>query len=227
MNIWASMIQALKGESADTRGAQADAEALRILDAEIRSASLGVKQSRDALAELVVKQKLAEEEIKQTQQLIAEHEEYARQALAQNNETLALEVAEKIVELEETQRHKTDIRNSFQQAIKDLQRQINQAEMNAKRLKQQLDTVKATQSVQRAQASIAQRDGQKNTSLQTAQDALERLQQRQAKKAALLVTTQDDDADKRKDALLEKLEQAGITSGSASANAVLNRLKRK
>ena len=227
MNIWAKMISALKGEPTAAGEAKADTRALRILDDEIRTASVELKQSRDALAELVAKQKLAADTIKRTQQRIAEHEDYARQAMAQENETLALEVAEKIVELEEQVQHEADIRDSYTSAIKDLQRVINQAEMNVKRLKQQLDTVKATESVQRAQATIAKRHGNGSTKLQTAQDSLDRLKQRQAKKAAQFYTEQDTETENRKDALLEKLEQAGINTGSAKANSVLDRLKRK
>ncbi len=227
MNIWAKMISALKGEPTAAGEAKADTRALRILDDEIRTASVELKQSRDALAELVAKQKLAADTIKQTQQRIAEHEDYARQAMAQENETLALEVAEKIVELEEQVQHETDIRDSYTSAIKDLQRVINQAEMNVKRLKQQLDTVKATASVQRAQATIAKRHGNGSETLQTAQDSLDRLKQRQAKKAAQFDTEQDTETENRKDALLEKLQQAGINTGSAKANSVLDRLKRK
>ena len=226
MNIWASMISALKGGE-ESSEALLDSKAIRILDKEILSASQELKASKDALTELIAQQKQSENVIAKHRSSISDHESYAIQALNQQDEALALEVAEKIVELENDIQHQQDITDDYSSSIKSLQQVIKQAELNLKRLKQQVDTIKATDSVQRAQASIASRHLGKGQRLQTAQDSLARLKERQADKAARFDAEQQSTDSSAKDELLEKLADAGITSGSTKANDVLARLKRK
>jgi phage shock protein A len=226
MNIWASMIAALKGNDESSESVL-DTRAIRILDSEIQTASRELKSSKDALTELIAQQKQTEHVIAQLKTRIEEHEGYALQALEKQDESLALEVAEKIVELEADIQHQHDIRDGFAASIKDLQQIIKHAEMNLKRLKQQVDTIKATESVQRAQASIASKHRDNGQRMQTAQDSLARLKERQSAKAARFEAEQQTTNTSAKDELLEKLADAGITSGSTKANDVLARLKRK
>lgn len=93
-------------------------------------------------------------------------------------------------------------------------------------LKQQVDTVKATESVQKAQQAVAQRYGGSQSKLHTAVESLERIKQKQAERAAKmdaaaeLANTSSPD-----DALDAKLREAGIVAGSTSADSVLARLK--
>lgn len=227
MNIWAQLIRALKGETNEVGETLLDSHAIHILDNEVRVASIELKQSRDALAELMAKQVLANEQVDVLVNSIAEHEGYALKALEQADDALALEVAEKIVSLEADKAQEMSIRDAYQHSLRDLQRVIKQSELNLKRLKQQVDTIKATESVQRAQATVASRHVGANKRLQTAQDSLERLKERQSIKTARFEAVIESDGHARKDALLEKLEKAGIKTGSRGANDVLNRLKNK
>ncbi|MFQ3228950.1 PspA/IM30 family protein [Reinekea sp.] len=226
MNIWAQLIRALKGEQNEIGETLLDSHAIDILDNEVRVASVELKKSRDALAELMAKQVLANEQVEAVASAINEHENYALKALEKGDEDLALEVAEKIVSLEADKVQETSIRDAYQQSLKELQRIIKQAELNLKRLKQQVNTIKATESVQRAQAAVAARHSGSNKRLQTAQESLERLKERQSMKAARFEAVKATDGNARKDALLEKLEKAGIKTGSKDANDVLNRLKK-
>jgi len=227
MNIWSKMIAALQGELTETQESPADRQALLILNQEVSRVAVELQRSRDALAELMANQQQAETEVQQCRTTIAELEGYATKALAQNNESLAMDVAEQIVEMESQKEHKTEIFNSYQSSVKGLQQMIIQADLNLKRLKRQLDILKATESVQRAQAAIAARHSSGKPRIHTAQESLERLKQRQANKAAHFQVTQDIDGSVRKEALLEKLEQAGIKTSSSKANDVLTRLKQE
>ena len=227
MNIWSKMIAALKGDDDEHSESRADARAIRLLDDEVRSASIALSEARDALAELMAKQKLADEQVNDWQQKITEHEDYARQALAQNNEALALEVAEKIVEFEAQQQDAVDERAVYARHVKDAQQILRQTERSVTRLKQQLDTIKATQSVQRAQAAISQRSAGSGKRIQTAQDSLERLRQRQAHKAAQFDVDNNLNVSPEKDDLLAKLEQAGIKTNGTQIDRVFDRLQAK
>ena len=227
MRFWANMVSALKGEEDVEGESSADARALKLLDEEVRQAALELHQAKDALAELMATQKLADEQVQKKQSQIHEHEGYARQALEQNEEALALEVAEKIVELEAEKEHELEILAEYTRSVKAAQRNVRQSDQSLKRLKQQLDTIKATHSVQRAQSAIAARADGVGEHLQTAQESLERLRQRQAVKSAELDVNSDTAGSRSKEDLLRKLEQAGIKTNSAQVDDVLDRLQSK
>ena len=92
-------------------------------------------------------------------------------------------------------------------------------------LKQQADTVKATESVQRAQATVAGRYTGSQSRVQNALDSLERIKQKQAERGAILHRAAELARDSSEDALDAKLRAAGITPQAGNAQTVLERLK--
>src|SRR5690554_8072297 len=77
------------------------------------------------------------------------------------------------------ERHNT---NSYANSIAQLRKAITQAEGNLKRLKQQVDTVKATESVHKAQLAVSQRHSGSQAKMHTALESLERIKQKQAER---------------------------------------------
>ena len=100
MNIWAKMMTALRGGVNEAGEAIVDAQALRILDQEVRDASQALQDSKNSLAEIMARQKVAEEKVAGLKKQIEEHEGYAIKALEKGDEGLAREVAEKIADFE-------------------------------------------------------------------------------------------------------------------------------
>ena len=227
MNIWAKMITALRGGVHEAGEAVVDSQALRILDQEVRDATEELKQSRDGLAAIIARQKLAEEKTTQLHGSIEEYEGYAVKALNKEDQALAMEVAEKIAGLENQLRSEKQAAQGFGQSASELRRAINTAEQNIKRLKQQIDTVKATENVQRAQAAVAERHNGSNSKLRTAMDSLERIKEKQSLKSAQMKAAAEMTEDTQQDSLQQKLEKAGIASSSTGAADVLERLKKK
>lgn len=227
MNIWAKMITALRGGATEVGEAIVDTQALRILDQEVRDASEELHQSKDALAAIIARQKLAEEKCQHVREQISKHEGYATQALAKGEEALALEVAQKIADLENQLRNEEAAALEYAGSAKQLREAIRQAEQNIKRLKQQVDTVKATENVQRAQAAVAERHSGSNSKLQTAMESLERIKEKQAHKSAQMKAATELAQETNEDHLQRKLEEAGIVSSGSSAQEVLERLKQK
>jgi len=91
-----------------------------------------------------------------------------------------------------------------------------------------VDTVEATESVQKAQMAVAQRYGGSQAKLQTAGESLERIKQKQAERAAKMEASAELAATSAPDDSLEvKLRAAGIKADNASADSVLARLKDK
>lgn len=227
MNIWSKMMTALRGGVNEAGEAIVDSQALRILDQEVRDASEELKQSKGSLAEIMARQKLAEEKVAQFQKQIDEHEGYAIKALEKGDENLAREVAEKIAGLENQQSQEKESAEGFSESVSKLRTAIQQSERNIKRLKQQVDTVKATENVQRAQAAVAERHSGSNSKMRTAMDSLERIKEKQALKEAQMSAASELAEDDVDVSLQTKLEEAGIASTGNSADDILERLKKK
>lgn len=227
MNIWAKMITALRGGLNEAGEAIVDSQALRILDQEVRDATEELKQSRDALAGILARQNLADEKCTHCHEGIAEYEEYAVKALEKGDDALALEIAEKIADFENQLKHESESAQEFKNSATSLRKAIRLAEQNIRRLKQQIDTVKATENVQRAQAAVAERYSGSNSKMKTAMDSLERIKERQAQKAAEIEAAEALARDAGRDSLQRKLEQAGIVPSGSNAQEVLSRIKSK
>lgn len=227
MNIWSKMITALRGGVNEAGEAIVDSQALRILDQEIRDASEELKQSKDSLAAIIARQKLAEEKCAKLKTQIKEHEGFVVKALDKGDETLAHEVAEKIAEMENQLMTEKDAGKGFADSANKLRAAIKQAESNIKRLKQQVDTVKATENVLRAQAAVAERHSGANSSLRTAMDSLERIKEKQALKAAQMNAADELAEETAESSLQAKLEEAGIAPSGKSADDVLERIKKQ
>ena len=227
MNVWSKLLTALRGGANEMGEAMVDSQALRILDQEIRDADLELRKSKEALAEIMAKQKLAASRLQITHQKIGEYEGYALRALETNDEALALEVAGKVAVLESQRDEEESQSTAYTQSVEELRSAINTAQNNIKRLKQQADTVKATESVQRAQATVAGRYTGSQSRVQNALDSLDRIKQKQAERGARLQSAAELAREGSEDALEAKLRAAGITPQQGSAQTVLERLKAK
>ncbi len=225
--MWSKLVTALRGGLNEAGEAVVDTQALRILDQEVRDATEELKQSRDGLAAILARQKLAEEKSSQLKAGIDEYEGYAAQALEKGDEALAMEVAQKVADLENQLSTEAESAVSFGKNANELRSAIKTAEQNIKRLKQQVDTVKATENVQRAQAAVAERHSGTDSRLRTAMDSLERIKEKQALKQAQMNVATELAQEGQQDSLDEKLKAAGIASDASSAEKVLERLKKK
>ena len=116
---------------------------------------------------------------------------------------------------------------SFADSEAQLRKSVAHTEANLKRLKQQVDTVKATEIVQRSQAAVAARHSGAGSSMRSAVDSLERLKARQAERAAKFEAASELAESTEEVSLDAKLKAAGIVGGGASGGDVLARLKAK
>ncbi|GAA3924556.1 PspA/IM30 family protein [Litoribacillus peritrichatus] len=227
MNIWAKMMTALRGGVNEAGEAIVDSQALRILDQEVRDASEELKQSKESLVAIIARQKVAEEKVSKLKKDIAEYEKYAVQALEKGDDVLAHEVAEKIADFENQLVSEQETVAGFTENATKLKSAVKVAEANIKRLKQQVDTVKATESVQRAQQTVAERHSGSNSKMRTAMDSLERIKEKQALNAAKMNAASELEEETSDSSLQDKLVKAGIAPGEKRADEILERLKNK
>ena len=227
MSIWAKVATAVRGGVSEAGEAIADNQALRILDQEIRDADNGLGKSKEALTGIIAKRKLADKKVEGLKSSLTEYEGYAMQALDKGDEELANEIAGKIAGFETELMAEEGVAKSFAGSESQLRKAVTHTAANLKRLKQQVDTVKATETVQKAQAAVAARHSGTGSSMRSALDSLERLKNKQAERAAKFEAASELAESTEEVSLDDKLKAAGIVGGGASGGDVLARLKAK
>ena len=133
MSIWAKVATAVRGGVNEAGEAIVDNQALRILDQEIRDADNGLSKSKDALASIIAKRKLADKKVESIKSSLSEYEGYVMQALEKEDEALATEIAEKIAGLETELLGEEGLAKSFADSETQLRRAVSQTESNLKR----------------------------------------------------------------------------------------------
>lgn len=225
MGAFMKLFTALKGGFNEAAEAAADSQGVRIFEQEIREAEAELRKSEESLTTIIAKQKLAQRKVDALSASIDEHMGYAKQALDKGDEGLATEVAEKIAEFQDQQATERQFLDQFSTSSTKLRKSISEAKVNLRRMKQQLDTVKATDSVQKAQTAVASRHLGANSKMKTAAESLERIQQKQTQRQAELEAAQELASDESGDGLKAKLAAAGIGKTSTSAADILASIK--
>ncbi|AZQ11628.1 MULTISPECIES: PspA/IM30 family protein [Shewanella] len=225
MGILNKILTAFRGGANEVGQSIVDANATRIFEQEIRDAEKHLTKAKRDLTEVMAKEMAAAREVDRLKRAISEHEGYATQALEKGNEALALEVAEKIAQLEMELAEQQSSNEAFSNNAAKLKDLVKKTERQLADYQRQLSMVKTTESVQKATASITDSFASSNSKLLNAKESLERIKARQQQfddrmKAA--ETLEAEDSDK---SLAAKLAEAGIGEQKSDANAVLERLK--
>lgn len=213
----AKLWTALKGSFNETTEAIADSQSIRILDQELREARDELQAADQSLTKIIARRKLTENKAKAIQADIDTYSAHAVTAMEKGDEALALECAEKVSELEGALAVEQEMLTGFKKAEETLKANITKAKTNVRRMEQQIEQVKATESVQKAQVAVSSRHMGANSKVKTALDSLERIKSKQAEKAAELEAAEElADADNGSD-LEAKLKAAGIVPGGSAS----------
>lgn len=224
MSMLAKLSALFRGTAREAGQAVVDANALKILDQEIRDADTAQGKARDDLAGLVARRRMAENELKSFGEQIAKYESSVRAAMSQGKTDLAREVAGRIAELETEIGTRGPLIEGMKEAEARLRTAISTTDQKIETLRREIDIVKVNDSVQRAQTSVALQSQGAHSRIGSAADSLQRIKQRQAIQEERLRVGQELE-DKRSGADLDaKLREAGILPGHASADDVLARL---
>ncbi len=224
MSMLAKLSALFRGTAREAGQAVVDANALKILDQEIRDADTAQGKARDDLAGLVARRRMAENEMKSFSDQIAKYESSVRAAMSQGKTDLAREVAGRIAELETEIGTRGPMIEGMKEAEARLRTAISTTDQKIETLRREIDIVKVNDSVQKAQTSVALQSQGAHSRIGSAADSLQRIKQRQAVQEERLRVGQELE-DKRSGADLDaKLREAGILPGHASADDVLARL---
>ena len=224
MSMLSKLSALFRGTAHEAGQSVVDANALKILDQEIRDADNAQGKARDDLAGLVARRRMAENEMKSFGDQIGKYESSARTALGQGKTDLAREVATRIAELETEIGNRGPMIENMKTAEARLRTAIATTDQRIETLRREIDIVKVNDSVQKAQTSVALQSAGAQSRIGSAADSLQRIKQRQAINEEKLRAGQELE-DKRTGADLDaKLKEAGILPGRASADDVLARL---
>jgi phage shock protein A len=190
MGVWRKLVTAVKGGANEAATAVVDSQALRILDQEIREAKEELRKSDQARTKVLAKVKLSQGKVDALKSSITEYEGHARKHAATDKD-LALECAQKVSELREQLDTEQSYLDQYATSEKTLAKNIKQAKDNLRRLEQQVDMVKATESVQKAQTAVSSSHAAGNSRMKTASESLERIQEKQKQRSAELEAAEE------------------------------------
>lgn len=179
MSMLSKLSALFRGTAHEAGQAVVDANALKILDQEIRDADTAQGKARDDLAGLVARRRLAEGELASFNDQIGKYESSARAALGQGKTDLAREVAVRIAELETEIGTRGPLIDGMKAAEARLRTAIASTDQKIETLRREIDIVKVNESVQRAQTSVALQSAGAHSRIGSAADSLQRIKQRQ------------------------------------------------
>ena len=222
MSIWSKLFTLGRAGAHEATTAVVDANALRILDQEIRDADKAQGKARDDLAGLVARRRILEAEVDSFRAQGEKYESSARLAVDKGNMDLARQVAHRIADLETDIAMKAPQVADMRQAEDQIHTAISATDRKIEQLRREVDVVKVNESVQKAQATVAASGAGNN--IGSAAQSLARIRERQLVRGEKIRAAGELE-DRRTGADLdEQLRIAGITPGHSSADDVLARL---
>lgn len=224
MSIWNKLFTLGRAGAHEATAAVVDANALRILDQEIRDADTAQGKARDDMATLVARRRILEKEVAGFRDQVTKYEASARAAVQKGDMDLARQVAQRIADLEQDIALKEPQIGDMRTAEDQLHQAVTATDRRIETLRREVEVVKVNESVQKAQAAVSARGAGAGASLGSAADSLARIKERQMIRGERIKAAGELE-DRRTGADLdEKLRLAGILPGQSSADDILARL---
>lgn len=225
MSILNKIWTALRGGAREIGEAVVDANGVRIFEQEIRDAEDNIANANRQITEIMAHQIQAERQVSALNEDIGRHEGFATKALEQQNEPLALDVAQKIADLEiERDQHQASATRLASQ-VAQLREHIKNAERMLVDYRRELAIVATTESVQKATEQVVENVAINHSAMNSARQSLERIKKRQEMKQDQMTAGDILAKEATASTLDAKLEAAGIKPPHANAAAVLERIR--
>ncbi len=227
MNILKKIMTAIRGGSREIGEAIVDSQGTRIFAQEIEDAKESLNKAKRDLTEVMAKEMQAERKAEAIQIEISKNEQFVAEALAKNEEDLALEIAGKISTLEAEKAEYLKAKTAYGQHSAKLKKLMETSERQLAEYDRQLTMVKTTENVQKATAAITDNFSSANSTLLSAKESLERIRQKQEDFDDRYLAAEQLEKESSGASLEEKMQKAGIGTTTSGANAVLERIKKQ
>ncbi len=205
---------ALRGAANEGIESAVDTQSIRILDQELREAKKELQVCDQNLTKIMAKRKLAENKVNALKADVETYTNHAIAASEKGDEALAIECAERVADREVNLETEQSLLNGYLSSETSLKANIAKAKTSVRRMEQQIDQVKATESVQKAQIAVSTRHMGANSKVKTALDSLERIKAKQEQRSAELAAAEELAGDENDTSLEAKLKAAGIQPGA-------------
>lgn len=227
MGVFNKIMTAIRGGAREVGEAIVDANGVRIFEQEIKDAEENLEKAKQDLTSVMAKQMQAVRKVEQLSKEIDKHESYATQALEKGDEDLALEVANKIADLQGELGIQQTAQQKFAAHVVRLKDMIKQTTKSLAEMKRQLVMVKTTESVHKATKAISDNYATSGSKLLTAKESLDRIQKRQSDLDDQLAAGVELKDEFEGRGLEQRLKDAGIGGDNSSAQDILAKLKEK
>ncbi|WP_444996158.1 PspA/IM30 family protein [Aliikangiella sp. IMCC44359] len=227
MDILSKLLTAVRGSVRELGEAIVDEQSLRIFEQEIYDSKENLAEAKGSLTEIVAKKIATERKLVETKKSIIEHESYAVKALEQSNEALALDIANKISQLEVENENLKQELTHYEQNILSLKSQIGEAEEIINNYERELAVVKTQDSLLKATQSVKQAATLNELAIDSAGDTLEKIKQKQQFIQDKMDASVQLNCELNDENLEQKLKSAGIKQDVHSAENILARIKQK
>jgi len=225
MSILKSLLTALRGGASEIGEAVVDANAVRILEQEIRDAEEAISKAKGSLTQMKATEIQLKRDLGTLDIDISDYEAKALEALDSGQEALAEEVAAKIAEIEVDRNDKFAEQQSLDAEIGKINTLIKAREKRIQKNKRELDKVKTVSELQKATASISTNVAATGSSDHRVSKALERVKKKQQNWQDRMEAGEWMESAAAGDGLDAKLAASGIGDRPSGASDVLARLK--
>lgn len=211
MGILKSLFTLGKSFVAQAEEAIDEAQGVRMLEQHIRDAKAELDKAGKSRVDLLARVKLSHDKLNDLRERKASLETRALAAMSKNVDAALLnEVAEEIARLENAILAEEQVLTNLEASRDAVEKAVTATGQRIAQFEQQLEVVKATEAMQRAQQAVTTSTVGAASNVSTAAESLKRLQTRQAERQARLdaAAQLEKVADGRD--LDEKLAQAGI-----------------
>ncbi|KPJ92955.1 MAG: hypothetical protein AMJ53_08380 [Gammaproteobacteria bacterium SG8_11] len=219
--IFSKILKATKGTGGETSELSMDGEAIRLHKQEIDDARQSLAAAKKDMADSMAKEIQCEREIQQLQQEMDRYEVKAMKALEDGNETMVEDLAEKIAEVENQLATEKAVGAEYRahaNRLKDLMKKAERAILENER---ELTMIKTTDSVRKANHSIAQ----SGAPTLKAKNSLQRIKQRQESVERRWAAEQELEKGLSGNTLKQKTQ--GSIDTETAKTAVLERLRKR
>ena len=229
MGILKSLFTLGKSVISQAEASIEEAQGVRMLEQHIRDAKTELNKANQSRVELLARVKLSNDKLYDLRERKASLEKRALEALNKKvDAALINEVAEEIARLENLITAEEQVLANIEASRDGVERAVTATGQRISQFEQQLEVVKATEAMQRAQQAVTTSTVGASSNVSTAAESLKRIQTRQAERQARLdaAAQLEKVADGRD--LDERLAEVGIGgSNKSSAQDVLARLQQQ
>ncbi len=173
------IMNAIKEESRFLTESVLDSSGLRMYEKKIEEAQNNLNQAKSALTEEMSNELQSSRRVKILAEKIKQQESLIIDALSQNNEKLAFNLATALVEFEQDHEAQLAIQHSHDLHLGHLKRQMEHAERFLKDLERQLAMVNTTDRIQKATAVITRNFDDADAKMLSAKKSLDRIRKKQ------------------------------------------------